>query len=264
MNLGLSYRSNWNEFISDLAIDRFSLIELVPFSNLDQFSEKIADSEIDLFKGKEIWLHLTSVSTGDDPVAFKSRLKVIKNALSNPFITGVSLHCAVQFDEGQYLIQPFPISNRPKYIDNSSRNIDYLARMIPGKKIAIENISCGFDFNDSLEYYEAYQKVLSQSEVLQLLDVTNLWNTSRNLGQHFTILFQEYIELAPIAYFHVGGSKEINGKIFDSHDTCTFDPIIQEVLTRVNIESTIVFEQDFNLNDKDFITSQVRDFIEKF
>jgi uncharacterized protein (UPF0276 family) len=261
---GISYRNKWDDSTDALDLNRFPVIELVPFMDFDSQSKIEAAKQVDRWGKKRLWMHLTTISTADTPEYFRTRVESIADVLADESVEGISLHYGLQHSKDRYLIQPFPTPDEKTIVDNSLANMDTLRSLFGNKRIAVENISCGIDYssNSGRSYVDTWCDFLTQSGQEQLLDLTNLWNTAKNTGKPFQELLDQALLAAPVAYYHIGGSFEFRGKWLDSHDRFIIDQEVQNALNQLKSDEIVIYEHDFDLQNVTFIKQQMDAFFE--
>jgi uncharacterized protein (UPF0276 family) len=256
--LGVSLRSEWIPYWDTLGLGQFSKFELtLPLlSETHRFESKIANTPIHI--------HLNDTSIFDPAAQFSDKLAAIK-AVQNLNIKSISLHyCYENLESGKKLPGMFPPVRYEDQINVACQNVQELRSCLKHTKISIENLSTPFDSELSRSVHEQFLEVASSLELSILLDVTNLANSCHNSGMSLGSALQEMLEFK-IDYCHYGGFFETEGIRLDSHDGFFKDSTVTKgansLLAR---EYSLIYEQDFRLNDIEYCRTQLNLFKDTF
>lgn len=164
---------------------------------------------------------------GAEPVAQQriDRLAACAQALDAPFVSEhIAFVRADGVEAGHLLPIPRTRESLDVVVDNVRRTQDGLP--VP---LAVENVAALFDWPDA-EFTEAQflTELTDRTGVLLLLDVANVYANARNHGVD-PIAELGRMPLEPVAYCHVAGGREIDGRYHDTHT----DPVPEEVLDMV-------------------------------
>ncbi|KAA0025004.1 DUF692 domain-containing protein [Antrihabitans cavernicola] len=204
-----------------------------------QFCEVIAES-LPIARGRAIVPdELAQLSTtvvphgislslgGAEPVeqARIDRLAACAVALDAPL---VSEHIAFVRADGIEAGHLLPVPRTREALDVLSENIRRTQDGLP-VPFAVENIAALFDWPDA-EYTEAQflTELTDRTGVLLLLDIANVYANARNHGVD-PVAELNRLPLERVAYCHVAGGREIDGRYHDTHT----DPVPEEVLDMV-------------------------------
>lgn len=115
---------------------------------------------------------------------------------------------------------PYTLEALAKTVENLRMVQDLLE--IP---FALENVSSYVEFNDSvMTEWEFLSEVVEQADVGILLDVNNIYVSSRNHGFD-PMTYLESIPLHRVAQIHIAGHADDERVVIDTHDHPVSDPV---------------------------------------
>jgi len=153
--------------------------------------------------------------------AHLKKLKALTRRTASPW---VSDHLCWGSVDGRYTHDLLPMPYTWEAVEITARNIrevqDYLE--LP---IAVENVSSYAEFHVSdMEEWEFLNEVVERAECGILLDVNNIYVSSRNHG--FDPM--TYVNAVPperVAQIHVAGHTKFERYLLDTHDHPVLDPV---------------------------------------
>jgi len=186
--------------------------------------------------------HGVSLAIGSpDPLDFTylKKLKALTKITSTPW---VSDHLCWGRLEGAHYhdLLPLPYTKQVvNYVSERARIVqDYLE--LP---FALENLSSYVAFKkDEMPEWEFYSSVVEKADIFMMLDVNNIYVSSRNHGFNP----QEYCDNIPmnrVLQIHLAGHKNYNTHLLDTHDDYVCDEvwkIYAEVYPRTGGVSTLL------------------------
>ncbi|HEO8062837.1 TPA: DUF692 family protein [Streptococcus agalactiae] len=249
MKFGICYRPHLhNQYLEEI-LEKISILEVMPeiTSVLDMKKIKEKCSK----KGIDIGIHSlrTSMFSAEGPQ---------QNMLENYFYISEFLdskyfsdHIAISNYHNYYLnsVQAIPYSD--KNIQVFKNNLNYMRDFFP-KNLYIENITQHIQLKESsMLESEFISRIVQETDVDTLFDVTNMFVTANNVG----ILFQDYIQDYPferVKVLHVSGlSKNKDGHYVDIHSENICNDMLDIVRTvkdrLINLEYVLI-ERDFNVD----------------
>jgi len=259
--VGISYR---NEFADQLD----ALKEMVDFLEIspELFYDPDTHKELSrLQKDFTLVPHSLSLSmaTFEDLNERKlNRLLELSNSINAPFITD---HLAVSSVEEYSLTDFIPSFFIEESIDLLKEKARHFHQYI-GRQLYLENITYQFNWpNNIYSECEFWIRLLNETEVGMLLDVSNLYVNSAN-HDYDPYQFFDALPKEKINHLHIAGFTEMNGILIDSHS----EPIHKEVwrlleyiLKKAPVQ-TIILERDMNLNGTQDVEEDVKRLKELF
>ncbi len=113
--------------------------------------------------------------------------------------------------------------------------------------LALENIASPFDWPDpEIDEADFLAEVLERAEVRLLLDVENVYANARNRGTD-PLTFFDRLPLERIAYVHIAGGAERDGKYRDTHAHAVPSEVLDllaELSARVSIPGFLLERDD--------------------
>jgi hypothetical protein len=224
---------DWFEIISE----NFMVEGGKPLENLDKILEHYP-----------VVQHGVSLAIGSpDPLDFDylKRLKTLARKTKTPWISD---HLCWGRLEGAHYHDLLPLPYTKEVIDYVSERArivqDYLE--LP---FALENLSSYVAYSqDQMPEWEFYSAVVEKAGIYMMLDVNNIYVSSRNHG----FKPMEYVDNIPldrVLQIHLAGHKDCGDYILDTHDNYVCDEVWKlygEVYPRTKGVSTLL-EWDDNL-----------------
>lgn len=193
-------------------------------------------------------LHGVSLSIGSaDPLnrAYLAELKALTKAIEPAWISDHLCWTGVQ-GRNLHDLMPLPFTEEAvRHVGSRVRQVqDFL-----GRRILLENVSSYVSYlHSTLTEWEFLAAVARESDCLILLDLNNIYVSSRNHG--FDPL--KYLRAVPPArvwQFHLAGHSENGALLIDTHDEPVPEPVwtlYREAVRRFGPVSTLI-ERDDNI-----------------
>ena len=192
--------------------------------------------------------HGVSLAIGSpDPLDFDylKRLKALARKTKTPWISD---HLCWGRLEGAHYHDLLPLPYTQEVIDYVSERArivqDYLE--LP---FALENLSSYVAYSqDQMPEWEFYSAVVEKANIYMMLDVNNIYVSSRNHGFQ-PMHYVDNIPLDRVLQIHLAGHKDCGDYILDTHDNYVCDEVWKlygEVYPRTKGVSTLL-EWDDNL-----------------
>ncbi len=224
---------DWFEIISE----NFMVDGGKPLENLEKILERYP-----------VVQHGVSLAIGSpDPLDFDylKRLKALARKTKTPWISD---HLCWGRLEGAHYHDLLPLPYTQEVIDYVSERArivqDYLE--LP---FALENLSSYVAYSqDQMPEWEFYSAVVEKANIYMMLDVNNIYVSSRNHGFQ-PMHYVDNIPLDRVLQIHLAGHKDCGDYILDTHDNYVCDEVWKlygEVYPRTKGVSTLL-EWDDNL-----------------
>ena len=245
LGIGVSLRSiHLNEIFSSLPdIDWF---EVISENYLLASDQAMLDLER-ILERYPVVLHGVSLCIGSvDPLDFDylKKLKQLARKTKTPWISD---HLSWGKLEGAHYHDLLPLPQTKEVIDYVAQKArivqDYLE--IP---FALENISSYEDLSENeMPEWEFYSAVVEKADIFMMLDVNNIYVTSRNLGfdpkEYYTNL-----PLDRVIQMHLAGHNDLGTHCIDTHDQRVCDEvwkIYAEILPQVDASTLLEWDDHF-------------------
>lgn len=200
---------DWFEIISE----NYMGLSGRPLQNLERILERYP-----------VVMHGVSLSIGGpDPLNFDylKKLKELAKKTKSPW---VSDHLCWGRAKGAYYHDLLPLPYTPEvcdYVIERARIVqDFLE--VP---FALENISSYAQYQvDAMKEWDFYREVVERADISMLLDVNNIYVSSRNHG--FNV--DEYIQSVPferVVQIHLAGHRNYGSYCLDTHDEKVCDAV---------------------------------------
>lgn len=224
---------DWFEIISE----NFMVDGGKPLENLDRILERYP-----------VVQHGVSLAIGSpDPIDFDylKRLKALARRTKTPWISD---HLCWGRLPGAHYHDLLPLPYTPEvinYVAERARIVqDYLE--LP---FALENLSSYVAYTqDQMPEWEFYSSVVEKAGIYMMLDVNNIYVSSRNHGFQ-PMDYVNNIPLDKVLQIHLAGHKDYDAYVLDTHDNYVCDEVWKlygEVYPRTKGVSTLL-EWDDNL-----------------
>lgn len=138
----------------------------------------------------------------------------------------------------------------------------YAARKALGRPFALENVTYSFPTpHGSLSEADFLRRVCEETDCTLLLDVTNVFNNSRN-HKYDPIEFFDRLPMERVSQMHLAGGHQLpDGRWEDSHSAPVMDevwPLFEEAVQRsVNVRN-VILERDSKLKPFDSVMTDIR------
>lgn len=218
---------DWFEIISE----NFMVDGGKPLENLDRILERYP-----------VVQHGVSLAIGSpDPLDFDylKRLKALSKRTKTPWISDHL--CWGRLPGAHYHdLLPLPYTQEViDYVAERARIVqDYLE--LP---FALENLSSYVAYTqDQMPEWEFYSAVVEKADIYMMLDVNNIYVSSRNHGFD-PMLYVDNIPLDRVLQIHLAGHKDYNKYVLDTHDNYVCDEVWKlygEVYPRTKGVSTLL------------------------
>ena len=222
LGYGLGLRRDYYETIlhSDPPVDWFEILSenyMVkggkPLYYLDAIRERYP-----------IVMHGVSMSIGGtDPLDF-NYLNDLKALIERAQPCWVSDHLCWTGQGGQNLHDLMPLP----YNDDAIRHVADRVKVVQdflGRQILLENVSSYVSYKHSeMSEWEFYSRVVEEADCLMLLDINNIYVSSRN----HAFDCQDYLAGVPaerVQQFHLAGHTDYGHYVIDTHDHPVVDPV---------------------------------------
>jgi uncharacterized protein (UPF0276 family) len=218
---------DWFEIISE----NFMVDGGKPLENLDRILERYP-----------VVQHGVSLAIGSpDPIDFDylKRLKALARHTKTPWISD---HLCWGRLPGAHYHDLLPLPYTPEVIDYVAERArivqDYLE--VP---FALENLSSYVAYTqDQMPEWEFYSSVVEKADIYMMLDVNNIYVSSRNHGFQ-PMDYVNNIPLERVLQIHLAGHKDYDAYVLDTHDNYVCDEVWKvyaEVYPRTKGVSTLL------------------------
>jgi uncharacterized protein (UPF0276 family) len=182
---------------------------------------------------------------GADPVdpARVAALVACARRLDAPLVSEhIAFVRAGGLDAGHLL----PLPRTREAVDAMVANVKRTQAALDGVDLALEPIAALFEWpSPDLSEAQFITEILDRTGALLLLDIANVYANARNRGSSPTQLLDE-LPLERIAYVHVAGGAEHDGRYHDTHTDPT-PPEVLDLLTELCARCTppaLMLERD--------------------
>lgn len=193
-------------------------------------------------------MHGVSMSIGSTDPLDMNYLQKLKSLINEVQPEWVSDHLCWTGLEGINSHDLLPMPYTEEAIDHVAGRIrevqDYL-----GRQLLIENVSSYISYAEScMNEWEFYSEVVERADCLMLLDVNNIYVSSRN--HNFDArAYIDAINPARVRQFHLAGHSDFGTHVIDTHDHDVPDPVwalYRKAIERFGPVSTMI-ERDDNI-----------------
>jgi len=179
-------------------------------------------------RGVTVVPHGTRLSLGGAEPVEKARLDRFVDAARRLSAPLASEHIAYVRGGGIEAGHLLPVPRSREAIAALTRNVRAVQAELP-VPLALEPIAALFDWpDDELTEAQFLTEILERTDALLLLDVANVYANARNRGQDPLALLSA-LPLDRIAYVHVAGGAEADGRYHDTHTDPTPQPVFDLV-----------------------------------
>ncbi|MCV6612844.1 MAG: DUF692 domain-containing protein [Amphritea sp.] len=193
-------------------------------------------------------MHGVSMSIGSTDPLDMNYLQKLKSLINEVQPEWVSDHLCWTGLEGVNSHDLLPMPYTEEAIDHVAARIrqvqDYL-----GRQMLIENVSSYISYAESrMTEWEFYSEVVERADCLMLLDVNNIYVSSRN-HDFDAEAYLNAINPARVRQFHLAGHSDFGTHVIDTHDHDVPDPVwalYRKAIERFGPVSTMI-ERDDNI-----------------
>ncbi|MEM7698995.1 MAG: DUF692 domain-containing protein [Verrucomicrobiota bacterium] len=205
--------------------------------------------------------HGLSLSIGTVEPLNKSYIDRTNRFLEEHQLSVFSEHLAYHSVDGNDLTMFLAIPFEEVAIQWLKHNY-YAVRRAIGRPFALENVTYSFPVPHSqLEEADFLRRLTEETDCTLLLDVTNVFNNSRNHG-YDPIEFFDRIPMERISQMHLAGGHQLpDGTWEDSHSAPVMDevwPLFEEAVRRAKNANIVILERDSKLHPFDEVMSDIR------
>ncbi len=200
---------DWFEIISE----NFMVEDGKPIKNLERILERYP-----------VVLHGVTLAIGSpDPLDF-DYLKKLKDLARKTKTPWLSDHLSWGRLPGHHFHDLLPLPYTKEVIDYVAERAkivqDYLE--IP---FALENLSSYLTYNsDEMPEWEFYTQVVEKADIFMMLDVNNIYVSSRNHGFDPKDYYEQ-IPLDRVLQIHLAGHSDMGSYVLDTHDSYVCDEV---------------------------------------
>jgi len=193
-----------------------------------------------------IVMHGVSMSIGGtDPLDF-NYLNDLKTLIERAQPRWVSDHLCWTGQGGQNLHDLMPLPYNDEAIKHVSDRVGIVQDFL-GRQILLENVSSYVTYKHSqMSEWEFYSRVVEEADCLMLLDINNIYVSSRN--HHFECVdYLNGVPLERVQQFHLAGHSDFGNYVIDTHDHPVVDPVWElyaRALERFGAVSTMIERDD--------------------
>lgn len=193
-------------------------------------------------------MHGVGLSIGStDPLNW-DYLKQLKTLINEVEPNWVSDHLCFTHAQGVNSHDLLPLPYTEKALRHVSDRIQQVQDFL-GHQILIENVSSYLSYTESsMSEWQFYREVVEAADCLMLLDINNIYVSSRNHGFAASD-YLDGINPARVQQFHLAGHRDYGDYVIDTHDQPISDPVWQlyrQALQRFGPISTMI-ERDDNM-----------------
>ncbi|WP_299197135.1 DUF692 domain-containing protein [uncultured Amphritea sp.] len=193
-------------------------------------------------------MHGVSMSIGStEPLDkdYLQRLKLLANEVQPQWISD---HLCWTGLEGVNSHDLLPMPYTEEAIDHIAGRIMQVQETL-GRQLLLENVSSYISYTESvMSEWEFYSEVVERADCLMLLDINNIYVSSRN--HNFDAqTYLNSINPERVRQFHLAGHSDYGTHVIDTHDHDICDPVwalYRKALQRFGAVSTMI-ERDDNI-----------------
>jgi len=193
-------------------------------------------------------MHGVSLSIGSTAPLNKDylkKLKVLANEVQPKWISDHLCWTGLENTNSHDLLPlPYNEESIQHVVNRISEVQDYL-----GQQILLENLSSYLTYKNSvMEEYEFYNEIIERADCLMLLDINNIYVSSRNHDFN-AIDYLDSINPKRVRQIHLAGHTDYGDYVIDTHDhdvTDTVWDLYAEAVKRFGLVSTMI-ERDDNI-----------------
>ncbi len=262
--VGLAYRFN----VHQDAVKHRSEIDLLEISTEDYIvrerrtysdpDEKLLRDALATFP---CVAHGLSLSIGTVDRLDETYLNATRRFMADHGLNIFSEHLAFHRVDGNDLTMFLAIPFEEVAVQWVKRNY-YAIRQWLGRPFALENVTYAFPVpHCSLSEADFLRRLCEETDCTLLLDVTNVFNNSRNHG-YDPIEFFERLPMERVSQMHLAGGHQLpDGKWEDSHSAPVMEevwPLFDEAVKRAVNTRIVILERDSKLKPFDSVMHDIR------
>jgi len=191
-------------------------------------------------------MHGVSMSIGSTAplnMDYLKQLKVLANEIQPKWISDHLCWTGLEKTNSHDLLPlPYNEESIQHVADRISQVQDYL-----GQQILLENLSSYLTYKNSvMEEYEFYNEIIERADCLMLLDVNNIYVSSRNHNFN-AIDYLDSINPKRVRQIHLAGHTDYGDYVIDTHDHDVTDSVwdlYAEAVKRFGLVSTMIERDD--------------------
>jgi len=262
--VGLAYRFN----VHQDAVKHRSEIDLLEISTEDYIvrerrtysdpDEKLLRDALATFP---CVAHGLSLSIGTVDRLDETYLNATRSFMADHGLNIFSEHLAFHRVDGNDLTMFLAIPFEEVAVQWVKQNY-YAIRQWLGRPFALENVTYAFPVpHCSLSEADFLRRLCEETDCTLLLDVTNVFNNSRNHG-YDPIEFFERLPMERVSQMHLAGGHQLpDGKWEDSHSAPVMEevwPLFDEAVKRAVNTRIVILERDSKLKPFDSVMHDIR------
>lgn len=262
--VGLAYRFN----VHQEALKNRSEIDLLEISTEDYIvrerrtysdpNEKLLRDALATFP---CVAHGLSLSIGTVDRLDETYLNATRRFMADHGLNIFSEHLAFHRVDGNDLTMFLAIPFEEVAVQWLKQNY-YAIRQWLGRPFALENVTYAFPVpHCSLSEADFLRRLCEETDCTLLLDVTNVFNNSRNHG-YDPIEFFERLPMERVSQMHLAGGHQLpDGKWEDSHSAPVMEevwPLFDEAVKRAVNTRIVILERDSKLKPFDSVMRDIR------
>lgn len=191
-------------------------------------------------------MHGVSMSIGSvDPLDW-DYLKQLKILIERVNPVWISDHLCWTGQGGHNLHDLMPLPYNSEAIDHVVDRIKQVQDFL-GQQMLLENVSSYVTYQHSeMSEWEFYTNIAEAADCLMLLDINNIYVSSRNHGFE-SVEYINHIPVQRIQQFHLAGHTDYGDYVIDTHDHPIVDPVwdlYATALKRFGAVSTMIERDD--------------------
>ena len=262
--VGLAYRFN----VHEEAVAHRSEIDLLELSTEDYIvrerriysdpDERLLHDALARFPCVAHGLSLSIGTVGElDDVYLKATDRFLREHAIEVFSEHLAFHRVDGNDLTMFLSLPF----EEVAVQWVKRNY-YETRRRLGRPFALENVTYAFPVpHGTLSEADFLRRICEETDCTLLLDVTNVFNNSRNHG-YDPIEFFDRLPMDRVSQMHLAGGHQLpDGRWEDSHSAPVMDevwPLFDEAVRRAENTRIVILERDSKLNPFSSVMTDIR------
>ena len=193
-------------------------------------------------------MHGVSMSIGSTDPLDKEYLQHLQRLANEVQPEWISDHLCWTGLEGVNSHDLLPMPYTEEAIDHIAGRIRQVQDTL-GRQLLLENVSSYISYKESaMTEWEFYNEVVERADCLMLLDINNIYVSSRN--HHFDAeTYLSSINPDRVRQFHLAGHSDYGTHVIDTHDHAICDPVwelYRQALQRFGAVSTMI-ERDDNI-----------------
>jgi uncharacterized protein len=228
---------DWFEIISENFLG-----EGPPIQNLEKILERYP-----------VVMHGVSLAIGSATPLDWDYLKKLKALAKKTRSPWVSDHLSWGKLPGSHFHDLLPLPRRPEVVDYVAERARIIQDFLE-VPFALENLSTYADFtNNLMTEWEFYSAVVEKADISMMLDVNNIYVSSRNQGFDSKEYFSN-LPLDRVVQIHLAGHRDMGPYILDTHDHPVCDEvweIYREVYPKTKGVSTLLEWDDQYISFED-------------